>query len=308
MEVISEIYKKYSSQGHDPEVFLKGLLVSRPLTYWDYIQVDTLLSLQHPRTDYPDEKVFIVYHQAVELFLNLLLHELQQVLEKNNPTDSWCEDKLNRIANYASILNTTFQVMNEGLDYEQYNSFRLALAPASGFQSVQYRLVEIMCAPPEQLLHRKWRETGEVKVDNPVEFYDKLYWREAGINPTTGLVGMMLKAFDERYKELLLETFRRYKGRTLYHWALAHQAQGRLTERQRENLRRLDHIYNVEWPLTHLQTAERYLADHGEVKQSTGASHWREYLHPAHQKRIFFPFLWSEEEVFLWGQQNAGVK
>lgn len=300
MDVLAEIHHKYASQGHDPEIFLKGLLLSKPLTYWDYIRLDTLLTLQQPRTDYPDEKVFILYHQAIELFLNLLLHELEQVLRNDSAEGEWLLDKMNRICRYADILNTTFTVMNEGMDYTQYNAFRLALAPASGFQSVQYRMVEIMCTTPNQLLHRNFRDK-EVDTSNPALFYDLLYWREAGIDHKTGKPGMMLKAFDAQYKEKILKAFHTWRGRTLYDKVLKLQQEGKLSETLREKFRRLDHTYNVVWPLTHLQTAEKYLADNGQVKTSTGASHWREYLHPAHQKRVFFPSLWSPEELERWG-------
>lgn len=300
MDILDEIHRKYSEEGHDPEIFLKGLLLSKPLTYWDYIRLDTLLSLQQPRTEYPDERVFILYHQAIELFLNLLLHELQQVLNHEAAPEEWLLDKMNRICNYADILNTTFTVMNEGMNYDQYNAFRLALAPASGFQSVQYRLVEILCTTPNQLLHRDYRDKP-VDTSDPALFYDKLYWREAGIDKKTGRPGLMLKAFDSQYKEKLLETFRAWRGRTLYDKVLKLQDEGKLSEALRQKLRRLDYTYNVVWPLTHLKTAEKYLADRGEVKMSTGASPWREYLHPAHQKRVFFPLLWSQEELDHWG-------
>ncbi len=52
--------------GLEPEAFYKGLLYSKPINYWDYIEVESLLSLQKPRTDYPDEMVFIMYHQVTE--------------------------------------------------------------------------------------------------------------------------------------------------------------------------------------------------------------------------------------------------
>lgn len=64
--LLKQIEHKYRSLREDPETYLKGLLHMRPLTYWDYIQVDALLSLQHPRTNFPDEMVFIVYHQVTE--------------------------------------------------------------------------------------------------------------------------------------------------------------------------------------------------------------------------------------------------
>lgn len=63
-----EIVKKFKAAGQNPDVYMEGLMHSKYLTYWDYIQVDTLLSLQKTKTDFPDEEIFITYHQVTELF------------------------------------------------------------------------------------------------------------------------------------------------------------------------------------------------------------------------------------------------
>ena len=55
-------------------------------TYWDYINLDTLLSLQHPVTPFPDEEIFIIYHQTTELYFKLSLHELRQLHESDQLT------------------------------------------------------------------------------------------------------------------------------------------------------------------------------------------------------------------------------
>ena len=66
--IIDKINEKYQNLGENPETYLKGLLHAKPINYWDYIEVDTLLSLQKPRTDFKDEEIFIMYHQVTELF------------------------------------------------------------------------------------------------------------------------------------------------------------------------------------------------------------------------------------------------
>jgi len=303
MNIIEEINKKYRSQGHDPDVFLQGLFYSRPLAYWDYIELDTLLTLQKPRTNFPDEKVFIIYHQAIELFMHLIIHELEQLLEHSEPSHEFVDDKLKRILNYLNILQNTFTVMNEGMEFKQYSAFRLALAPSSGFQSVQYRIIEIMATAPKNLLHRDKRN-DDINLNDPENFYDSLYWREAGIDKTTGMPGVMLKCFDEKYKSLLCELFRRWSGRTLFHWAFHRNSLGKLSAAHRIKLKEIDYVFNVSWPLTHLKTAYKYLVGtEGEPIKGTGASHWHDYLHPAHQKRIFFPFLFTQEELENWGKE-----
>jgi tryptophan 2,3-dioxygenase len=63
IEKIKLLNEKYAAMGQDLGSYLEGLLYSEPLTYWDYIQLDTLLSIQNPRTAFPDESIFIMYHQ-----------------------------------------------------------------------------------------------------------------------------------------------------------------------------------------------------------------------------------------------------
>ena len=81
MEITPDIKKrlellrdKYAAIGQDLNSYLDGLIFANPLVYWDYIEVDALLSLQKPKTDFPDEKIFIVYHQITELYFNLIIH------------------------------------------------------------------------------------------------------------------------------------------------------------------------------------------------------------------------------------------
>ncbi len=87
LEQLERLNKKYEAMGQDMTSYLEGLIESDYLTYWDYIHLDTLLTLQTPRTPYPDEKIFIIYHQITELYFNLILHELEQISEskKNEP-------------------------------------------------------------------------------------------------------------------------------------------------------------------------------------------------------------------------------
>ena len=87
---INQLSEKYSSTGQDIYSFLDGLLYSDYMGYWDYISLDTLLSLQKPKTDFPDEKIFIIYHQITELYFNLSLSELEQI-NKNGRKQN-CKD------------------------------------------------------------------------------------------------------------------------------------------------------------------------------------------------------------------------
>ena len=71
--IIQEIDEKYKLINQKTESHLEGLLWSKPITYWDYIQTDALLNLQVQRTILPYENVFIIYHKVNELLFKMIL-------------------------------------------------------------------------------------------------------------------------------------------------------------------------------------------------------------------------------------------
>ncbi|HBF19828.1 MAG TPA: tryptophan 2,3-dioxygenase, partial [Cryomorphaceae bacterium] len=74
---IQKLADKYHASGQELIAYLDGLLYAEYNTYWDYVHLDTLLSLQTPRTSIPDEEIFIMYHQITELYFKLTLHEMR---------------------------------------------------------------------------------------------------------------------------------------------------------------------------------------------------------------------------------------
>ena len=82
VERIEKLEKKYETMGQSLPDYLDGLLTANYLTYWDYTHVDTLLTLQNPKTDFPDELIFIIYHQVTELYFRLALHEMDQIAKR----------------------------------------------------------------------------------------------------------------------------------------------------------------------------------------------------------------------------------
>ena len=79
VEKLNALAEKYDAMGQDIVSYLDGLLYADYLTYWEYIDLDILLNLQYPKTSFPDEMVFIVYHQITELYFKLTIHELNQI-------------------------------------------------------------------------------------------------------------------------------------------------------------------------------------------------------------------------------------
>jgi tryptophan 2,3-dioxygenase len=142
-ELLKAIDEKYKAMGQDPDVHLSGLLHAEPMKYWDFIQVDALLGLQTQRTQLPDEMVFIMYHQINELLFKMILWEMDQISHTENIKPEKFEMHLMRVSRYFDMLSNSFDIMGEGMELEQYMKFRDTLTPASGFQSAQYRMIEI---------------------------------------------------------------------------------------------------------------------------------------------------------------------
>lgn len=300
-EIIKNIEDKYKAQGQDPEMYLKGLYHSKPVNYWEYIEVDTLLSLQKTKTNFPDEEIFIMYHQVTELLLKLMIHEIKQIVNDPAIPVNTFKEKIERVNRYAGVLTASFSVMREGMDYEQYNQFRLSLAPASGFQSAQFRFLELYTTDVHLLVNTRVR--GQLTENTPMDqLFDSLYWKDAGLDHKTGKKSLLLTQFEDKYLDALKATANKYVGKNILRRFLSLDQNDPMVKELKNALRELDHTYNVIWPLAHIKTAAYYLNSKGENKAATGGSDWQKYLHPSYQKRIFFPQLWTEEEKENWGK------
>lgn len=299
-ELLKAIEAKYKQQGENAETYLQGLLHAKPITYWDYIEVDTLLSLQKTRTDFQDEPIFIMYHQVTELVLKMLLHELTALVETKSLTEDELQLRVSRMNRYTSMLIQTFDIMSEGMDYDQYNQFRMSLAPASGFQSAQFRYVELYATGLENLINT----AGKARLpENPeiLDLIEQLYWKDAGTCRHSGHQSVTLSQFEKKYKGRFIALANEFRGRTLEDRIMGMN----LTKESKDILREFDYLYNVEWPMVHLNTAKHYLDSKGENKAATGGSEWKKYLHPEHQQRKFFPGLWTETELANWGKEEV---
>lgn len=298
-KIIEQITEKYEKLGENPETYLKGLLQAKPINYWDYIEVETLLSLQKPRTNYKDEEIFIMYHQVTELFLKLILHEIKQVSDEPEYSEAFLSNKFSRIIRYTQMLVNSFDIMKDGMDYDDYNTFRATLAPASGFQSAQFRFIEIYCTGLENLIN----EEGKKRLgSNPdiEDYFNHIYWRDAGLNRKTGSKTLTLSLFEEKYLSQFIGMAHQLRGRTI---ADRLNEFTQMSDELKEKLKEFDYLYNVVWPMVHLNTARHYLDSKNENQQATGGSEWKKYLHPMFQQRKFFPDLWTNDEKANWGNE-----
>ena len=301
-ELIRRLEEKFAQEKQPLATYLEGLLHSDYLKYWDYINLDALLSLQHPRTNFPDEKTFILYHQITELYFRLIRNAIELVAEEKNLTAEFFVKQLQRVVNYFGHLSSSFSVMLDGMDRGQFLAFRLALAPASGFQSAQYRIIEIYSTDLINLIRHDKRSPGLLQK-SPAELLELVYWKQGGLEAETGRKTLTLRQFEEKYQNEFIGIA------SMWNTINLRQRYHSLPEAERKNaelidlLRRFDHIANVNWPLVHYKTAARYMDRKPDEVAATGGTNWKQYLAPKNQLIQFFPELWSKEETEKWGME-----
>ncbi len=297
---LSLLQEKYAVMGQDITAYLDGLLYADYLTYWDYIHLDTLLSLQHPKTSYPDEEIFIMYHQITELYFKLALHECKQISNHTSLTPAFFASRLKRINAYFTALVSSFDIMVDGMDKEQFLKFRMSLLPASGFQSAQYRMIEIHSTELIQLATLSKREA--LKNATLTEQFEYIYWKYGASELSTGKQTLTLQQFIAKYAVQLLQLAQNNTDRNFSSLYKTLQQRGEDMSAVEEELRKLDLFVNVEWPLSHYKSAVRYLERDPVDIAATGGTNWQKYLPPRFQKRIFYPYLWTEEQIEQWGR------
>lgn len=297
---ISKLEEKYKNSGQDLSSYLDGLLYQRYLTYWDYIHLDTLLSLQIPRTYFPDEEIFIMYHQITELYFKLILHEQKQIVDDKSQNMEFFIEKTRRINSYYEALISSFSIMIKGMEREQFLQYRMALLPASGFQSAQYRMIEIYATPMENLVHHSQRNQFSSKNEIE-ELYENIYWKKGATDATTGEKTLTLKQFEYRYTPRLIRIAKQVENNTIYHKFLQLPKEKKDNKELIKALKTMDLNANVNWPLMHMGSAHQYLGK-GKLG-ATGGTNWRDYLPPSFQKIVFFPQLYSNQELNDWGKQ-----
>ncbi|MEY5069777.1 MAG: hypothetical protein RLZ47_1639 [Bacteroidota bacterium] len=299
-ERIEKLQEKYEAMGQDMISYLDGLLYADFLTYWDYIHLDTLLSLQNPKTSFPDEEIFIIYHQITELYFKLSLHECKQIAEHPALTVDFFSQRVKRINSYFEALTNSFEIMVQGMEKEQFLKFRMSLLPASGFQSGQYRMIEIYATDFIRLVDKEKRD-DLAKADLKTQF-EHIYWKHGATELSTGKKTLTLKQFEQKYSKTFLELAQFCQDKNFRHLFHQLKSEGDDTTGLENELRQLDVNVNVNWPLSHYKSAVRYLNREPEEIKATGGTNWQKYLPPRFQKRIFFPELWTSEELENWGK------
>jgi tryptophan 2,3-dioxygenase len=301
INLIDDLEKKFDAINQKTNTHLEGLLWSKPITYWDYIQTDALLNLQTQRTILPDEMVFIMYHQVNELLFKMILWEINQVTNCPNPSTKFFTERLMRVSRYFDMLTTSFDIMGDGMEVEQYMKFRNTLTPASGFQSAQYRLIEFASTDLINLIDYRFRAT--IDRNTPYSHaFEHLYWQAAGKDYKTGEKSFLILEFERKYKAEFLRNMEQYNTTNIW------QKFKQLPQQDQQNqdlinaMRHYDNTVNITWVMQHLNTAKKYIESGQGIAEATGGSDWKKYMHPKYQRRIFFPELWTENELKNWGE------
>ena len=315
LDRLKKLEAKYETMGQNTESYLDGLLYADSMTYWDYLRINTLLSLQVPKTDFPDEMVFILYHQITELYFRLTLHEIDQISNNGREVLKTGEDKgwktkldvdffierLTRINRYFESLTMSFAIMVDGMEKDQFQRFRMSLLPASGFQSVQYRKIEICATDFKNLVAVEKRK--DIDTNASIEtMYEDIYWKLGAMELATGKKTLTLKQFEKQYSDELIELGQKRKKDNLWQKYMELSDSDQKNQKLINGLKQFDVNVNVNWPLVHYKSAVRYLHSKEEDIAATGGTNWQKYLPPKFAKRIFYPDLWSDKEKKEWGK------
>ncbi len=298
LELLNE---KYASIGQDIVSYLDGLLYSDTVKYWDYIELDTLLSLQKPRTQFPDEHIFIMYHQITELYFNLALKEFEQLAAKKDINETFFIERVSRINRYFDALVTSFDIMSKGMDQNQFMQFRMSLLPASGFQSAQYRFIEMYSTDFINLVAKEMR--GRFNENSSIEdMYEFIYWKAGATEIATGKKTLTLIQFEKKYQDEFITLGKQCISNNLWQVYLRLPKESQESDKVKSVLRHNDINVNINWPLAHYKSAVRYLSKDSADIAATGGTNWQKYLPPRFQKRIFYPALWTDQEKEDWGK------
>jgi tryptophan 2,3-dioxygenase len=298
---LAKLTARYGDRAAD---YIEGAAIRRDIIYDDYIQTDTLLSLQRPLTDYHDELTFLIYHQQTELWFRLILHELEHGVEAllEEPTNvKEALESAVRANREFHFLTSSFDILIDGLSTEAFMEFRKAFATMSGFQSAQFRAIEVLSG-----LERLSKD----------EKSEQFYWERAARDMNTGEPTLTLIKFKEKHLHWLNTM---YENRKPYSFRLAFDkvlrdkkisyadlfiasASAELRDLA-EELLKLDASI-IEWKRSHLRAAAKHLA---KAPRGTGETNWAEYLNRSLKEEHYFPELIAAKKDSETEEEIEGV-
>ncbi len=250
--------------------------------YGDYLALPEILSAQRPRSEEHDELLFIVIHQATELWMKLVIHELSFAQRELHAHDLGPALKaLARVARTQHVLIESWSVLST-LTPSDYLEFRHLLGTASGFQSVQYRSIEFILGRRDERYLKTHNDTHraelEALLDRPSLYDETLLLLAAhGFAIDSSVIERPWRRQHESHQSVLDAWLEIYRN-SQQHWALYELA---------EKLVDLEHAFS-HWRFEHYKTVHRIIGN----KRGTGGTSGLGYLKQA-LDFTFFPELWE---------------
>lgn len=253
------------------------------MSYGDYLRLDQLLGAQQPRSGDHNEMLFIVQHQATELWMKLMIHELTAARERVRAGDLQPAFKmLSRVARIMAQLNQSWDVLAT-LTPAEYSTFREALGSSSGFQSFQYRMVEFLLGRKDALMLEPHRHRPELfaaleDLHRTASLYDEAIrvLARRGFTLDAQCVERDWRLAHE-YNESVCAAWVAVYRNTAEHWELYELA---------EKLVDLEDAFR-QWRFRHATTVERVIG----WKRGTGGTSGVGYLRGLLDV-VLFPELW----------------
>ena len=244
------------------------------LTYGSYLRLPELLALQVPQVDPPvhDELLFITVHQAYELWFKQLLHELSAVRDAMVADQTWRAGQLLRRGHVIERLLVSQIDVLETMTPQDFLEFRAALAPASGFQSVQFRELEFLSGAKDERFLSRFRALGSAERDRLASRLAEPSLWDAYLSLLASR-GLSVADDDQVLSSLVAIARDRANHDDL--WQLA------------EDLLTHDELAGL-WRARHVQMVERQIG----TKSGTGGSTGAPYLHNRVPLR-YYPLLWE---------------
>ena len=254
------------------------------MTYSEYLGLDTLLASQHPLSDHHDEHLFIIVHHVSELWMNLILHEIQAAI-----TDIQSENlpasfkKLARVSQVQDQLKQVWDVLST-LTPSEYIEFRDKLGNASGFQSYQNRLIEFALGYKTTYILKIYEKDAKISQQLQ-DAYDAPSLYDVAIQ---ALAKAGLPIDEEVLKRDIRKTHTSNES-VKKAWMTVYQHVDQYWELYElaEKLVDIEDLFQ-QWRFRHMKTVERIIG----FKQGTGGSGGVSYLKKV-LDQYFFPELWE---------------
>lgn len=254
------------------------------MTYSDYLGLDTLLSSQHPLSNHHDEMLFIVVHHVSELWMKLILHELNSAIQ-DIQTDHFRSSfkKLARVSRIQEQLKSVWDVLST-MTPSEYMEFRNKLGNASGFQSYQNRLIEFALGYKTEYvlkIYEKERELHQILQEayKAPSIYDVSIHAlaRAGLTIDADVLNRDV-SITHKSNESVKQAWKTVYKNVEQYWELYELA---------EELTDIEDLFQ-QWRFRHMKTVERIIG----FKKGTGGSGGVSYLKKV-LDQYFFPELWE---------------